>query len=248
MKTLIKKCSIRALGYDRFLIGVYCMRRVQQSIFPQWSEFVAVAALIDPDTLILDIGANIGYVTAVLATVPGAHVYAFEPDAENFACLVRTVGNRPNVTAQKIAIGAKDGEAVLRAVFEDGIKQHALSRVCTASAPQPSDQRVSVRSVDSLRASMNGQIGLIKLDVEGSECEVLRGMLASVGSSRPYIHAEVFGEVAIGEFNGFCATNGYLAYRWRSRQFHRADAITGGGNFLLVPRERESRLHLAAIS
>jgi hypothetical protein len=143
MKSLIKKCSIRALGYDRFLIGVYWMRRVQHSIFSQWSEFVAVAALIDPDTLILDIGANIGYVTAVLATVPGAHVHAFEPDAENFACLVRTVGQRPNVTVQKIAIGANDGEAVLRAVFEDGIKQHALSRVCTASEPLAADQRVS---------------------------------------------------------------------------------------------------------
>jgi FkbM family methyltransferase len=248
MKSLIKKCSIRALGYDRFLFGVYCLRRVQHSIFPQWSEFVTLAALIDPDTLILDIGANIGYVTAVLATVPGAHVYAFEPDAENFACLVRTVGQRSNVTVQKIAIGADDGEAVLRAVFEDGIKQHALSRVCTASEPLAADQRVSVRSVDSLRASMTGQIGLIKLDVEGSECEVLRGMLTSVGSSRPYIHAEVCGEVAIGEYNRFCATSGYRAYKWKSRQFHRAEEIVGGGNFLLAPREREGRLHLAAIS
>jgi hypothetical protein len=126
MKSLIKKCSIRALGYDRFLIGTYCMRRLQQSIFREWSEFVAV--------------------------------------------------------------------------------------------------------------------GLIKLDVEGSECDVLRGMRTSVGSSRPYIHAEVCGDVAIGEFNGFCADNGYGAYRWRSRQFHRASEIVGGGNFLLVPREREDRL------
>jgi hypothetical protein len=89
---------------------------------------------------------------------------------------------------------------------------------------------------------MNGQIGLIKLDVEGSECDVLRGMLTSICSSRPYVHAEICGNVAIGEFNEFCAANGYVPYRWRSRQFNRAQEIVGGGNFLLVPREREDRL------
>jgi FkbM family methyltransferase len=240
MKSLIKKYSIRALGYERFLICVYRMRRLQQMVLRQRSEFVAVASLVQPDTIILDIGANIGYVTAVLAAVPGAHVYSFEPDAENFACLARTVGKRSNVTVQQIAIGAQDGEAVLQGVFEDGIRQHALSRVRTASDAQPCDQRIRIRSVDSLRASMNGRIGLIKLDVEGSECAVLRGMLASVRSNRPYIHAEVCGNVAIGEFNEFCAANGYVPYRWRSRRFQRAAGIADGGNFLLVPRERQA--------
>jgi FkbM family methyltransferase len=240
MKSLIKKYSIRALGYERFLICVYGMRRLQQLIFRRRSEFVAVAALVQPDTLILDIGANIGYVTAALATVPGAHVFSFEPDAENFACLVRTVGRRSNVTVQQIAIGAEDGEAVVRGVFEDGIKQHALSRVHAASEAQSCDQRVRVRSVDSLRASMKGRIGLIKLDVEGSECDVLRGMLVSVRSSRPYIHAEVYGNVAIAEFNEFCTADGYVPYRWRSRRFLRSNDIVGGGNVLLVPRELEA--------
>jgi len=239
MKSLIKKFSIQALGYERFLICVYGMRRLQQLLLRQRSEFVAVAALVPPDTLILDIGANIGYVTAALATVPGAHVFSFEPDAENFACLVRTVGNRSNVTLQQIAIGADDGEAIVRGVFEDGIKQHALSRVHAPSEARSCDQRVRVRSVDSLRAAMNGRIGLIKLDVEGSECDVLRGMLVTVRSSRPYIHAEIYGNASMDEFSDFCTANDYVPYRWRARRFRRSDGIAGGGgNFLLVPRER----------
>ena len=239
MKSQIKSCLIRTLGYQRFLVGTFRMRRLLQLLRGQRSEFAALASLTEPDTLILDIGANIGYVSAVFATVPGALVYSYEPDADNFACLVHTVGHRPNVVVQRMAIGAEDGDALLQEVFDHGVKQHALSRVQTASGSRPSGARVLVRSIDSLRASMNGQIGLIKLDVEGSECDVLRGMMTSVRASRPLIHAEICGLVAIDAFNRFCSVNAYAPYKWSSRWFQPVNEIAGGGNFLLAPRERE---------
>jgi len=238
MKTQIKSCLIRTLGYQRFLVGTYRMRRLQQLLRGQRSEFAALASLTEPGTLILDIGANIGYVSAVFATVPGAQVYAYEPDADNFTCLVHTVGRRPNVVVQRIAIGAEDGDALLQEVFDHGVKQHALSRVHTAAGSRSSGPRILVRSIDSLRASMNGQIGLIKLDVEGSECDVLTGMMTSVRANRPLIHAEICGLVAIDAFNGFCSVNTYAPYKWSSRWFQPVNEIAGGGNFLLVPRER----------
>lgn len=239
MKSLIKNCFIRTLGYQRFLVGTYWMRRMLQLLRGQRSEFVVLASLTEPGTLILDVGANIGYVSAVLATVPGARVYSYEPDADNFACLVHTVGRRPNVVVQRVAIGAEDGDAQLQEIFDHGVKQHALSRVRTASGSRSSGSRVLVRSIDSLRASMNGQIGLIKVDVEGSECDVLRGMMTSVRASRPLIHAEICGSVAIDEFNSFCSVNTYAPYKWSSRWFQPVNEIAGGGNFLLVPRERQ---------
>jgi FkbM family methyltransferase len=241
MKSLIKLCLIQTLGYQRFLVGTYWMRRLLQLLRGQRSEFVALASLTEPGTLILDVGANIGYVSAALATVPGAQVYAYEPDADNFACLVHTLGGRPNVVVQRIAIGAADGDALLQEIFDHGVKQHALSRVQLASGSQTSGHRVLVRSIDSMRASMNGQIGLIKLDVEGSECDVLRGMMTSVRASRPLIHAEICGRVAIDAFNRFCSMNTYAPYKWRARRFQPVVEIAGGGNFLLVPREREVR-------
>ena len=237
---MIKTFLIRMLGYQRFLVGTYWMRRLFQVLRGQRSEFAALASLTEPGTLILDVGANIGYVSAVLATVPAAQVYSYEPDADNFACLAHTVGRRPNVVVQRIAIGAEDGDALLQEVFDHGVKQHALSRVRTAGS-QSSGTRVLVRSIDSLRASMNGQIGLIKLDVEGGECDVLRGMMTSVRASRPLIHAEICGSVAIEEFNRFCSANTYAPYKWSSRGFQPVNEITGGGNFLLAPRERQVR-------
>jgi len=89
---------------------------------------------------------------------------------------------------------------------------------------------------------MNGRIGLIKIDVEGSECNVLTGMLASVRESRPLIHAEICGLEAIQAFNSFCSANSYAPYKWRSMRFEPVKEIAGGGNFLLAPGEKRVQI------
>jgi FkbM family methyltransferase len=86
---------------------------------------------------VLDIGANVGFHTLLFARAVGAggHVWAFEPDPENFTVLLRNLEMNPyrNVTAVPSAVGAATGKASLyRSPF------HCDHRVYRTKEGQPS--------------------------------------------------------------------------------------------------------------
>jgi FkbM family methyltransferase len=124
---------------------------------------------------IVDVGANIGY-NAVLfarALAPGFRVFAFEPDADNFALLARTTAGLP-VDATAAAVGAVDGEVELW----QNRDHHADHRVVTAAwkaAHPEATVRVPVVRLDTALAG-KGPIAFVKIDVQGYEPQVLAGM------------------------------------------------------------------------
>ena len=127
-------------------------------------------------TVMLDIGANIG-TTSIPRVVLGdfAYIYAAEPDPTNYACLVDNVasnGLQGLVMPDRIAIGAVDGEAVLRRKTQIGT--HHL----TATADRATDISVQVRSLDSWTTQLGvdlASVAFIKVDTQGWESHVLRG-------------------------------------------------------------------------
>jgi FkbM family methyltransferase len=131
---------------------------------------------------ILDVGANIGYTAVVFARAlsPGFGVLALEPEADNFAKLERAVARRGlagRVTAVRAAAGARDGEVELWRNLE----HHGDHRVATerfrADHLGSATVKVPQRAIDSLVAERGlGPIAFVKIDVQGYEPEVLRGM------------------------------------------------------------------------
>lgn len=67
-----------------------------------------VCAMLRPGDLALDLGANMGVVTAVLAAT-GADVVAFEPDPLAFATLQDKFADQPNVSLVQAAVGVGSG-------------------------------------------------------------------------------------------------------------------------------------------
>ena len=65
----------------------------------------------------VDVGANIGYYTILLADKVGktGKVYAFEPDKINFEILLKNIkaNNLENVIAVNVAVGSKNGKDYL---------------------------------------------------------------------------------------------------------------------------------------
>lgn len=139
--------------------------------------------LVKPGDAVVDGGANIGYMTSVLAARVGVagKIYCFEPHPEVFADLEQNVGHWKADKAScsfllyQAALGDREGIAALR--LSDPLSTNrAISRI----EPRPGQQEgasleVKVMALDDVIPRQEA-IGLVKLDVEGFELAVLHGM------------------------------------------------------------------------
>ena len=141
-----------------------------------------------PGDVVVDIGAHVG-VHALRAAAPlrqlgGGTVVAFEPARDSAAKLRdAAVRNRVELTVVEAALGAEPGTADLRAdpiygPFDAGVRSlHGQGALV---------QTVAVTTFDTWAAETQlDRLDLVKLDVEGSELEVLQGMAASLRRLRP---------------------------------------------------------------
>ncbi|MBL8229379.1 MAG: FkbM family methyltransferase [Bryobacterales bacterium] len=128
---------------------------------------------------LIDAGANIGYCSALFSRLidPEYKVFAFEPEAENFALLQRVIRKqtRSTVHATQAALGAFNGQIGLCL----NPKHHGDHRV---SETGPADQMVPLISLDTFleeRGAMT-PVRLIKIDVQGYELAVCRGAVRTL--------------------------------------------------------------------
>ena len=140
------------------------------------------APLIRPGDLCFDIGAHVGNRVAAWTRL-GARVVAVEPQAHLMVWLRRRYGRMPGVTLIEAAVGAAEGAATLHldprnltvaSLSPDWIatvgRDAAFSRVQWRAA-----EPVRLTTLDALIAA-HGRPALCKIDVEGFEAEVLRGL------------------------------------------------------------------------
>jgi FkbM family methyltransferase len=132
---------------------------------------------------ILDIGANIGYTSAVFAGAlkPDSKVYAFEPDQLSYRLLEEVIRRKylsEAIEAINMAVGSFDGHIK----FWHNEKHSADHRVVTErfSRACPDDTNIStvpVTTVDTFVRNRNlRNISFIKIDVQGYELAVCEGM------------------------------------------------------------------------
>lgn len=142
--------------------------------------------LIAKGELCFDIGANVGQTIEALRDV-GAVVVAVEPNPNCIPVLDYQFNKNPNVTIVQKAMGSTPGFADL----------HFSGTDSTASIredwPFPNEQtlRVEVATLDSLIAEF-GRPKFIKVDVEGFELEVFKGLSQPI----PLIYFEMHGREA----------------------------------------------------
>ena len=128
---------------------------------------------------VLDVGANIGYTATVFAgAVRGdGKVFAFEPEAKNFQRLRRATQHLAAVEAHQLAVGSAPGEVELW----HNADHHADHRVATEhfdAATAGDRSSIPMTSIDTfLEARDWPPIAFIKIDVQGYEIEVCRGMV-----------------------------------------------------------------------
>jgi FkbM family methyltransferase len=185
----------------------------------------ALRRLVKRDALVLDIGANIGAHTLTLAELvgPAGRVLAFEPTDYAFTKLSRNLALNPElarrVTARHCFLAGTDADAVPAAIYsswplarEEGLHAKHLGREMKTETAQ-------ARSIDSVLAEIGDRpVSLVKLDVDGFECDVLKGATKLLAEARPVFVMELAPYVlvergaSLEELLSFFVPRGYRFY------------------------------------
>ena len=133
-------------------------------------EGAMLRKLVRPGSTFVDVGANVGYFSRLLATVAQpARIVAFEPHPELVDILrLNTWGLSPVVEVHTCALGDSNGTVVL----ESAEHNYGDTRV-SAGGVAPASMVAPVARMDDL---VDGPVDVVKIDVQGYESEVLRGM------------------------------------------------------------------------
>jgi FkbM family methyltransferase len=128
---------------------------------------------IHPGQLCFDVGANYGYKTAIFAQL-GAKVVALEPSAACLEGLKWHHGSNPSVTIVPKAVSASAGTVTF--FVGDGLNVSSMRDDWYAAEGQPKvGLEVPATTLDELIAQY-GRPDFCKVDVEGCEIEVFKGL------------------------------------------------------------------------
>jgi FkbM family methyltransferase len=218
--------AIVATKYGRMHV-ISSDKVVSQSLelYGEWAmeELDLLAVLIVPGMCVLDVGAFIGTHTLAFSAIagPAGKVYAFEPRREIFGILSENIALNDcvNVVATNIGLGEGERSLLLPAIDLTSDENFGgLSLSDAANQHSPAElYSVRVARIDDLDIA---DIGLIKLDVEGMERNVLDGAVAAIDRDRPLIFCEcndVDSGLAILEF---CRTRRYLVYGYLTSAYN----------------------------
>jgi FkbM family methyltransferase len=151
----------------------------------------ALWRLIEPLDLAFDVGANVGYTALVMAErLHGGELRAFEPHPVVFAELVSNIeslkkqGTIAGIKLFQKALGPVQGQMALHvpADFTYHRGESSLTQPTHLSCSVETIQ-VTVETLDS-QLECNQRIGMLKIDVEGFELEVLKGASQTFAEKR----------------------------------------------------------------
>jgi len=149
------------------------------------ADFEIFMSMVEPGSIAVDVGANFGLYGLHAAHYGGStsRVFAFEPAPEAFDLLEANVarnGLAVRCRCVKAAVGAAAGKATFN-IAADSVFSGLLD---TGRSPIVTRIETDVIALDSLpELAELPRIDLLKIDVEGSEAEVLAGARQLLGRS-----------------------------------------------------------------
>jgi FkbM family methyltransferase len=144
--------------------------------------------------VLLDIGANIGNHALALSD-HFDEIHAFEPNPDVFERLVGNVARNPGVPIQAVnaGLGAEAGALTFYRPVADATNRGTGTFVRAQAPEQFSETQLPVMTGDDyVEAKLGGRkVAAIKIDVQGFEPDVLRGLTRTIERDRPAIWIEV---------------------------------------------------------
>jgi len=139
------------------------------------NERATLQHYVRPGMTVVDVGSNLGIYTILLSRLvgPKGRVLSFEPDPGLFALLQRncSLNDCTNITAYNLALGSKREQLLLHTTALNSGDNHlgdGGSRILRRSV------QIEVVPLDEIEPGLKPD--LVKIDVQGWELEVLKGM------------------------------------------------------------------------
>lgn len=162
--------------------------------------------------VILDVGAYIGNHSIFFAGIMGRSVVSIEANPSSYELLSKNIGNNclsglilPLCLAATDLSGVSFGRGG-SLDFNQGATRFVRAgdqvNVCPIEDPL-----IEGIALDDLELD---QVALIKIDVEGMELDVLKGLIKTIGCSKPVLAIECMTAVEFSQVAAFCRAIGYL--------------------------------------
>lgn len=191
MKALLKSfVSNFPFAWQQGLKRQYFARQIRAGKFlTDEAEFDLLPSLLATGDWTIDVGANVGHYTLRLSEIVGAsgRVIAFEPVPSTFELLAANVaaGEKANVTLVNAAVSESCG------IVGMDIPNFANTGMINPYQAHISDSgALQVLSLPVDGFEFSGKVKLIKIDAEGHEISVLRGMTRLIARDKPTLIIE----------------------------------------------------------
>ncbi len=168
----------------------------------QQLELNFLLSILTPDSVVYDVGANIGYHTTAFAS-RARQVISFEPNPQNFALLQQNTSGLAQVTTYQTAVSNTLGTGYI-ADFDPAVYGNFGHMTMSTSGVQ-----VPCITLDSVN---HAPPDLIKIDVEGHEYEVLQGCMHLLKSRRPVVYYEAIETPNLGDIYRMLTALDYRLY------------------------------------
>lgn len=199
-----------------------------------------VKHFIEPDDVVVDIGANLGYFTRNFACLtPKGKVLAIEPIPPFFDVLSHFLKGHKNVELINCALGSEKGKVTMVMPSTDGVLRTGLPHIPkdNSELDKHRTQEVDLLVGSELLAKLP-KINYIKCDIEGYEPIVFDEIKEVIKTQRPIVQIEIGPDNESGMLSYFEALN-YAQYgiaEWKV--VRETGKQKEQGDFLFVPQER----------
>jgi FkbM family methyltransferase len=139
---------------------------------------------------IIDAGAFTGDTAIPLSEITDKNVYAFEPFSESFELLNRNVddNNIENIIPVNMSLGDINGE---RTLFLTGNNVQGITNDPNIRK-HDTELKVEETTIDKFVEDNGLDVGLISVDVEGAELDLLRGAVETIKSQKPILTISIY--------------------------------------------------------
>lgn len=174
--------------------GLRMVRRYRAALVSEGPEFHHLKEIIEPNSVVIDVGAHMGVYTYLLARLVGKEglVIAIEPIPELARRLRRGVAQlRLEVQVESCVLSDQNNDAILHIPVKGGTAIQSRASITAHGFNDYTAIRVAARRLDDLANSLAERVSFIKIDVEGHELAVLQGATHVLEAHRPTLLIEI---------------------------------------------------------
>ncbi len=160
---------------------------------PAYKYHYKVQDLIEPNFVIVDIGANLGYFAKTFSNLtPKGKVICIEPVPAFHGILKYFLGNRKNVIIHNVALGNEPGVLEMVLPEEDGVIRTGLPHIAKSEDEKKNNKTIPVQIVRGSDLFLKEErIDYIKCDIEGYEWNVFQEIRPVLEKYQPIVQLEI---------------------------------------------------------